>query len=67
MSISPTSFERASNLTGLSTVKTIHVDDLRTLKIKTLRLAEFLDRMDHLETIDLATLPPINLKPFGTP
>jgi len=65
MPITPTNMSRAAAMTGLSQVSIIRTDDLAELKVATSRLAEFMDRMDWLDQIDLAELPPIKLKPFG--
>lgn len=59
MSYSPESLETAAKMTGLAQVTVIRADELDELKLRTSRLAEFIERQKHLARLD-----PID---FGSP
>ena len=64
MTISTKNAERALKMVGLDQSGPIRADDKAERIVQAARLAEFLDRTDHLNQIDPAILPEINLKPL---
>ena len=59
MALSQKNVEKALKAVGLDQPGPIRADVKEEKIVEAARLAEFMDRMDHLDSIDPASLPPI--------